>query len=194
MKEILLGKEMNVDVDGYETTPIILNLLKIQNSEDKILLNNFALDMLLNDDDSVEMIFKNNSLDEYLEEDVFSELQKLFSYAEEQVYWDACYKEIYNKISGSGYADNFEDGKWENRPNRRGEQWKFEITENLKSVLYTWLSEYKDYNDDIAYKGSYIGFIQQLSDFGYETAWSPDHDSWYDAAKLLNSNYINDSF
>ena len=192
IKEILLGKEMTVDED--ETTPIILNLLKIQNSENTILLNNFALDMLLNDAASVEMVFKNNSLNEYLEEDVFSELQKLFSYAEEQVYWDACYKEIYNKISGSGYADNFEDGKWENRPNRRGEQWKFEITENLKSVLYTWLSEYKDYNDDIAYKGSYIGFIQQLSDFGYETAWAPDHDSWYDAAKLLNSNYINDSF
>jgi len=194
MKEILLGKEMNVDVDGYETTPIILNLLKIQNSEDKILLNNFALDMLLNDDDSVEMIFKNNSLDEYLEEDVFAELQKLFSYAEEEVYWNDCYKEIYNKITGSGYADNFENGKWEIRPNRKGEKWKFEITKNLKSVLYTWLSEYKDYNDDIAYQGSYIGFIQQLYDFGYETAWSPDHSDWYSAAKLLNSNYINDSF
>jgi deoxyadenosine/deoxycytidine kinase len=71
---------------------------------------------------------------------------------------------------------------------------KFEITKNLKSVLYTWLSEYKDYNDDIAYQGSYIGFIQQLYDFGYETAWSPDHSDWYSAAKLLNSNYINDSF
>jgi hypothetical protein len=192
MKEILLGKEMNVDED--ETNPIILKLLKIQNSENTILLNNFALDMLLNDDDSVEMIFKNNSLDEYLEEDVFTELQRLFSYAEEEVYWNDCHKEVYNKITGSGYAENFEDGKWEKRPNHKGYSYKFEIKENLKSVLYAWLSEYKDYTDDIAYQGSYIGFIQQLGDFGYETAWAPDHASWYDAVKLLNSNYINDSF
>ena len=150
--------------------------------------------MLLNDDDSVEMIFKNNSLDDYLEQDILMELQKLFSYSEEEVYWNECYKEIYSDITNSGYAENFEAGKWERRPNRKGETYKFEITKNLKSVLYSWLSEYKDYNDDIAYQGSYIGFIQQLGDFSYETAWAPDHASWYDAAKVLNSTYIRVQF
>jgi len=192
MKEVLLGKEMTVD--EYETTPVILKLLKLQKSEDKITLNNFALDMLLNDDDSVEMIFKNNSLDDYLEQDILMELQKLFSYSEEEVYWNECYKEIYSDITNSGYADNFEAGKWERREHRKGETYKFEITKNLKSVLYSWLSEYKDYSDDIAYQGSYIGFIQQLGDFSYQTAWAPDSASWYEAARVLNSTYINDSF
>ena len=77
IKKELLGKEMTVDED--ETTPVIERLLQIQKSEDKLLLNNFTLDSLLNDDDSVEAIFKNNSLSDELGESVIHPLQRVSS-------------------------------------------------------------------------------------------------------------------
>lgn len=194
IKKALLGKEMFVDEDEYDVSPVISNLLKIQKSENTIKLNNFALDSLINDDFSLKLMFKNNSLSDELDDDIFTPLQQAYSNAEESVYWDECYKEIYDKIEDSGYADNFSKGSWQRKPNRRYDNYKFEITKNLKKVLYDWLSEFKDFSDNIAYQGSYIGFIQQLGDFSYETAWPPDHASYSKTIGELNKNFIADYF
>ena len=194
IKKALLGKEMFVDEDEYDVSPVISNLLKIQKSENTIKLNNFALDSLINDDFSLKLMFKNNSLSDELDDDIFTPLQQAYSNAEESAYWDECYKEIYDKIEDSGYADNFSKGSWQRKPNRRYDNYKFEITKNLKKVLYDWLSEFKDFSDNIAYQGSYIGFIQQLGDFSYETAWPPDHASYSKTIGELNKNFIADYF
>lgn len=193
MKEILLGKTM-VTEDG-EMTPVLNKLLKIQKSEDgDILLNNFALDMIMNDDDSFESLFKNNSLDDDLTDEIFLPLQRLFSHAEEEVYWDSCYKKIYDEIVGSGYADNFKQGVWQQKPHRRGEQWKFDITKNLKSVLHKWLTEFQNFSDDIKYYGSYVELIKSLGDFSFEAIWAPDYADHSDAVKAFNDTYVKDEF
>ena len=193
IKKALLGKTMFVDEDEYDVSHVIVKLLKMQKSENTITLSNFALDSLLNDDFCIKLMFKNNSLSDDLEE-VLLDLQRAYSNAEENVYWSQCYEEIYNKIVSSGYADNFKSGNWQVKPNRRGDQYKFEITKNLKEVLYSWLNEYKNYSDDIAYQGNYINFIQQLEDFGYETVWPPDHASYHQTIKELNKSFITDYF
>ena len=169
-------------------------LLRIQKSEDKLLLNNFTLDSLLNDDDSVEAIFKNNSLYDELNDSIEHPLQSAYSHAQEDAYWSECYDEIYSSIVDSGYADNFKSGSWQVKPNRRGDQYKFEITQNLKKVLYEWLSEYENYSDNIAYQGNYIGFIQQLGDFEYQTAWAPDYADHSKTIKSLNNDFIREEF
>lgn len=193
MKEKLLGVTMDIDVD--EETPIINKILKLQKSEgNKILLNNFALDLLLNDEDSVKMLFENTSLDDELDEPVKHALSRLLNYAEESVFWDECYEEIFNKIIDSGYADNFKKGVWQQKPNYKGDRWKFDITENLKKVFSEWLNEYKNYSDDIKYYGSYIEMIQHLGNFGYVTAWSPEYADYSKTIKSLNDYYIKDEF
>lgn len=192
MKKVLLGKSM--ETDENEMTPVLQNILKLQKSEDIITLNNFALDMIMNDDDSFESLFKNNSLDEELDSTIFIPLKQVYDRAEESAFWDECYKKIYSKIENSGYADNFTKGTFQQKPYRRGDQYKFDITKNLKEVLGKWLNEYKNYSDDIKYYGSYIGLIQSLGEFSYETVWPPQYPDWRDTVKLLNSDYINDEF
>ena len=63
-----------------------------------------------------------------------------------------------------------------------------------RDLTNSWLNEYKNYSDDIAYQGNYINFIQQLEDFGYETVWPPDHASYHQTIKELNKSFITDYF
>ena len=192
IKECLLGKEMTTDY--YEMTPVLSNLLKLQKSEDTITLTSLALDMILNDEKSVEMLLKNNSLDDILQDDINLPLSRALDDAKRDAYWADIYNGIFDEIVDSGYADNFKNYTWVRKPHRKSDGVKFEITKNLKSVLYSWLNEFKDYGDDIGYYGSYIEMIKSLGDFESLRYYAPDYPSHKETIKSLNSHMIKDQF
>ena len=68
-----------------------------------------------------------------------------------------------------------------------------ELKANVSQSTNVELPIVKDYSDDIA-QGSYVGFIQQLGDFEYETAWAPDYADHSKTIKSLNNDFIREEF
>lgn len=155
-KVLKLLENQDIELDG-RSSDLMDELASEQNSETSFKVNEKNIDRIINDEDTMLWLLKNNL------DDLRGDLYSVHNNAYNSAYTSEIYRQVWDGLGE--YIDTSSSPEWYKFG--KGSRVNIKVTYNqLKSLISDFFKEYQKYGDDFDYYGSYLGNIEKLMSEG----------------------------